>query len=388
MTEDGRRWLAVWLGGAAVLLALAPVILVPIGRLLEEDMAFVVLVGLPWALFGAILAYRRPSNPVGWLFAAWGLVMLLAWAGVGYVFRATELVPGSLPGAVWVAWAVNTIWHPAFALLVFILLLFPNGRLPSRRWATVAWATVLVYGVVMVATALSRPVLDLFDIGQPFQLDTSEAFEMVGGVALMVGQVGLLGVAGTSSLFVRYRSADHVERLQVKWFVATVVAVIVTFVAGLFVFGGGVFFPLVAAIPLSATVAILRYRLFEIDRIVSRTVSYTMVVAVLTGVFLGGISLMGSLLPFEGDFPVAASTLLVAALFDPLRRRMQNAVDRRFNRAPFDAKRVTEEFQRSLRDPVDPDEIIHLWVGAVGATLQPATIGVWIPGSGTAQNLR
>jgi hypothetical protein len=209
------------------------------------------VLSLAFLTVGAFLAGRRPANAVGWLLLGWGMVMAFVTLTGAYVDRATVRDPGSLPGPEWVAWAEATVWHPAFSLLAFLLLLFPHGRLPSPRWRPFAWSVVAVYLVLSLAAAVSPGAVTLYypHLEGPVELPVSDLAEHMFNW-LLPGQLLLLVIA-LVSVVLRLRRASGEERQQVKWFVYTVVTVIVLFVAGILVFGAGVLFPLFGLIPVS-----------------------------------------------------------------------------------------------------------------------------------------
>lgn len=332
-------------------------------------------VGLAFTTVGALLGSRRPGNPIGWLAAAWGMVMTFAVCAASY----TQPVGAGLrPGAEWVAWVVASVWHPAFALLVFILLLFPDGRLPSPRWRPFAALAVAAYGLLALAGALSPDAVELYfpELRSPLRLPGGEAatavFDVLLGAQLLLVATAMVGQV------VRLRRARGRERRQTTLFVYAVVVAVVAFIGGIVVLGAGYLFPVFSLIPVAVGYAILRHRLYDIDRLVSRTVTYALVVSALVGVYAGGVLLVGSLLPRQSDVAVAASTLTVATLFNPLRRRVQAQVDRRFNRARYDATRVVESFTARLRDEVDLDDLTADLLAAVTATVQPASASLWL----------
>ncbi|MDQ6649568.1 MAG: hypothetical protein M3Z02_05560, partial [Actinomycetota bacterium] len=266
------------------------------GRSLGGDASawLFVPVSVPFALVGALLTRRRPGNPVGWLIAGWGLVMAYRVFAQAYAGAAAS-TPDRLPGAEWLAWVGTWLWHPAFSLLAFLLLLFPHGRLVSARARVLVWVIVGTYGLLAVAAALSPSAEDDYFPGSapPFR-------SPIGGVAdvafaiLLTAQLAVL-LAAMASLLIRLRRSDGEERQQIKWFIYTVAVTVVVFVAGVFVLGGGFLFPVFAAIPVSAAVAVLRYRLYDIDRIVSRTVSYAAVTGVLIALYVGLVTAFGQL---------------------------------------------------------------------------------------------
>jgi hypothetical protein len=365
-------------GLAAVLLA-AAMVLGP--WLLLGYVGVQVVLSLAFITVGAFLSGRRPGNPVGWLLLGWGMVMASSAFVGAYVERGLVRDPGSLPGPGWAAWAEAVVWHPAFGLLAFLLLLFPHGRLPSRRWRPFAWFTVAVYLTLSLSAALSPGSVELYypEATPPVRLPVGPVADLVFGV-LLPAQLLLLAVA-LVSLVLRLRRATGEERQQVKWFAYTVVTVVVLFVAGIVVFGAGYLFPLFGLIPVSVAVAVFKYRLYDIDRLINRTLVYGLLTALLIGVYAALVFLLGRLLdPATGDsaLAVAAATLAVAALFQPARRRLQGLVDRRFNRRRYDAARTVEVFSGRLRDQVDLDTLSAELLTVVDRTVQPASASLWL----------
>jgi hypothetical protein len=380
MTSRPAVRLAWGLWGLAVALIAAGSALNPVQVATGEEGVLAVL-SLVFVTTGAFLAGRRPANPVGWLLLGWGVVMGFGTFTGAWVDRALVRDPGSLPGAGWVAWAEAVVWHPAFGLLAFLLLLFPHGRLPSPRWRPFAWATVAVYLILSLSAALSPGAIELYypDATPPLRLAISPVADAVFNT-LLGGQLLLLAAALTS-LVLRLRRARGEERQQVKWFVYTVVTVVLVFVTTTLILGAGYLFPIFGLIPLSVAVAVLRYRLYEIDRLLNRTLVYGLLTALLAGVYAGLVFLLGVVLdPAAGEssLAVAAATLAVAALFQPLRRRVQGLVDRRFNRRRYDAARTVERFSGRLRDQVDLDTLSAELLGVVDQTVQPATVSLWL----------
>jgi hypothetical protein len=371
--------LAWGLWGLAVALLVAAMALGP--WLLLGYVGVQGVLSLAFLTVGAFLAGRRPGNAVGWLLLGWGMVMAFSAFTGAYVNRGLVRDPGSLPGPEWVAWAEAVVWHPAFALLAFLLLLFPHGRLPSRRWRPFAWFTLAVYLTLSVSAALAPGAVELYypEATPPVRLPVAGLADAVFGW-LLPGQLLLLASA-LVSVALRLRHARGEERQQVKWFVYTVVTVIVLFIGGILVFGAGVLFPLFGLIPVSVAVAVFKYRLYDIDRLINRTLVYGLLTAMLIGVYAGLVFLLGRLLdPATGDsaLAVAASTLAVAALFQPARRRVQSLVDRRFNRARYDAAQTVERFSARLRDEVDLDALNAELLAVVDQTMQPSSASLWL----------
>jgi hypothetical protein len=348
---------------------------------LTGEPGILIPLSLVFTTTGAFLAGRRPANPVGWLLEGWGMVMAFGAFTSSYVDKGLVRDPGSLPGPNWVAWAEAVVWHPAFALLAFLLLLFPHGRLPSPRWRPFAWFTVAVYLTLSLSAALSPGAVELYypEAVPPVRLPVSDLADVVFGWVL-TGQLLLLAAA-LLSVVLRLRRATGEERQQVKWFVYTVVTVVLVFATTTLILGAGYLFPIFGLIPISVAVAVFRYRLYDIDRLINRTLVYGLLTALLVGVYAGLVFLFGRLLdPATGDsaLAVAASTLTVAALFQPARRRLQALVDRRFNRARYDATRTVERFSGRLRDHVDLDTLAAELLAVVDHTVQPATASLWL----------
>ena len=379
MTPRAAVRLAWGLWGLAVALLVAATALGP--WLVLGYVGVLGVLSLAFLTVGAFLGGRRPGNVVGWLLLGWGMVMAFSAFTAAYVERGLVRDPGSLPGPQWAAWAEAVVWHPAFGLLAFLLLLFPHGRLPSRRWRPFAWFTVAIYLTLSVSAALAPGAVELYypEATPPVRLPVAGLADIVFGW-LLLGQLLLLATA-LVSVALRLRQARGEERQQVKWFVYTVVTVIVLFIGGIVVFGAGVLFPLFGLIPVSVAVAVFKYRLYDIDRLINRTLVYGLLTAVLVGVYAGLVFLLGRLLdPATGDsaLAVAASTLAVAALFQPARRRVQALVDRRFNRGRYDAARTVERFSGRLRDQVDLDTLSAELLGVVDQTVQPVSASLWL----------
>jgi hypothetical protein len=384
VTRRAAVRLAWGLWGLAVALIAAALVLDP-AQMVRGWIGVLAVLSLTFLTVGAFLAGRRPTNPVGWLLLGWGMVMAFGSLTGAYVDRGLVRDPGSLPGPEWAAWAEAVVWHPAFALLAFLLLLFPHGRLPSRRWRPFAWLTVAVYLTLSLSAAFSPGAVNLYypEATSPVRLPVAPMADTVFGWVLG-GQLLVLATA-LMSLVLRLRRAPGEERQQVKWFVYTVVTVVLVFVSTTLALGAGYLFPLFGLIPVSVAVAVFKYRLYDIDRLINRTLVYGLLTALLAGVYAGLVFLLGALLdPIAGDsaLAVAASTLAVAALFQPLRRRVQALVDRRFDRRRYDAARTVAAFSGRLRDQVDLDTLAAELLGVVDATMQPTRASLWLRPTG------
>jgi hypothetical protein len=333
-------------------------------------------VGLTYATVGALVSGRRPANPVGWLFAGWGLAMNGLSLAQAYVDHAVAN-PGALPGVEWAGWIMAVAWHPCFAFLAFQLLLFPYGDLPSPRWRHFARATVAVYALLALSAAFapSAPALYTGGLDPPFTTPAGQLADMLFDFLLSF-QLAFVAVSMVS-LVLRLRRARGRERQQIKGFVSAVVVAVTAFIAGIFVFDGGVLFPVFGIIPVAAGVAILRQQLYDIDRVINRTVVYGLLSAVLALIYAAGVLGFGQIFGRASDLAVAGSTLAVAALFQPVRRRVQQTVDRRFNRRRYDAARLVTAFSQRCRDQVELDTIATDLASVVAQSVEPAHLSLW-----------
>jgi hypothetical protein len=336
---------------------------------------------------GVLIIAHRPDNPIGWIFAA--IALLAAGGGLAenYGRYAYETRPGSLPGAIVAVWFAWSSWYPTVALaVVFTPLLFPTGRLLSPRWRSVAWLAGTVTAAI-VALAVLQPTFVL-DSGRTVDNPIGVAAvphpeDSTAGTVLTVLLLSLM-VAAFASMVLRFRRSRGEERQQLKWF--TYAAALVPFVAlGDFlpeVAGNLLFTALIGFLPVAAGIAILRYRLYDIDRLINRTLVYGLLTALLAGIYAGAVLVLGQLFGGVGGDPpswaVAGATLAVAALFQPARRRIQAVVDRRFNRRKYDAAKTVEAFSVRLRDEVDLDALAAELLAVVGQTMQPTTASLWL----------
>jgi hypothetical protein len=350
---------------------------------------------IAYALAGTVLAARRRSNPVGWFLLTIGLVTALrslageyAW----YALAGPHHHPGD-PGAVWAAWYVNWSLSLLFpdGVLTFLLLLFPDGRPLTRRWRAVFWAAAGLSALFMVITWLDPAPVEvggLPDVPNPTGL-ASLPHPLYGAVGEDTWIFGLMFLLlAVVSVVLRYRRSAGEERLQLKWFAyATAVSLGLIFAllpvasmgtAGQTIYDAAIVGGIGLALPVALGVAVLKYRLYAIDRIISRTVSYLLVTGVVAGVYLGCIAVLSQARPVRGSIGVAVSVLVAAALFNPLRRRVQGAVDRRFDRARYDAERVVAQFAVRLREEVDLDVVGTDLLGVVQHVLAPASVSLWL----------
>ncbi len=341
---------------------------------------------------GFVLVSRRPGNRIGWLALALGLTLGLRSFADQYEQRVLVAAPGSWPAGPAALWVSEWIWLVALALGVFQFLLFPTGRLRSRRWRPAAWFVGAVFALSTVAVMAgaarewARPSASLG------QLVSAPVL-----AAMILCFLAALAVSG-AAIVVRFARSAGEERLQLKWFAAAAVLVVVTFIAVILTGSNSVAAVILNNLALlcldvAIAVAVLKYRLYEIDRIISRTLAYTIVTGLLVGLYAGLVLLATRVLSFSSPVAVAASTLAAAALFSPLRRRVQRVVDRRFNRARYDADQVVAAFAVRLKDTVDPDAVQADLAGVVQRALEPAHVSMWMnnggqaPGSGPSSSL-
>jgi hypothetical protein len=348
-----------------------------------------VLAFTAFMLVGAVIVAHRPGNAVGWIFSAIGLlsaagVLAMEYAEFAYVTRS-----GSLPGAALAAW-FSWWWLPILGLIfVFTPLLFPTGRLPSSRWRPVAVTGGLAIAAVTVLGAV-QPTLKLqneeFFIPNPVGLAGAPDPEDGALGAVLLGVLVGCMVASVVSVVLRWRRSAGVERQQLKWFTYAAALMLVANVVTFTVLPEGVasdvlFGLSIALVPIAAGVAILRHRLYDIDRLINRTLVYAALTAVLGTVYAGAVLVLGLVGGVGGELPswaVAGATLAVATLFQPARRRIQAVVDRRFNRRRYDASRTVEAFSARLRDEVDLDTLSAELLAGVEQTMEPTTVSLWL----------
>jgi len=388
-TRTALAW-SLWLasfgccaGGLVVTLALTRPLT---AGLLAEGAVYALVFPLGYATIGLVLSLRRPANPIGWLYAASGLTWSV-----------------NVPLRPWIDWLVQTgrplplaaqlaaafgefIWAPAIALGVTLpFLLLPEGRLRSRRWWAVVVASLAGSTLALVGGAFTPAPLTEVPIDNPLGLAG-----VAGTVATVVGTVG--SVLHTACLplalicvVLRFRASRGVERQQLRWVAAGAAFAVVGLLAGTAspqqTALSGVLYATVLCVPVAVAVAVLRYRLWDLDRLISRTVTYALLTALLGAVYAGVVLLPAQAFGDVGGEPgwvVAAATLAVAALFQPARRRIQAAVDRRFNRRRYDAARTVQGFAARLRDQVDLEALRAELLGVVEQTVQPTQASLWL----------
>jgi hypothetical protein len=359
---------------------------------------------------GLLLASRRPEHPIGWLLCAFGLLEGLDHFCGEYSVYALQAEPGSLPAGQAAAWVTSWVYVPVTALAFFFTVLFPDGRLPSPRWRPVAW----LVGIAFMAWATVAALMPTSAMTGPRSVDPIENPLGIEGLEsvryLVIPWVDaflycILGLVAVVSLFLRYRRVSGVERQQIKWvaYAASVVilgaiylnffnAVVDSLTGGSWAWwvGRGLLVAGFVGIPIAMGIAILKYRLYEIDTLINRTLVYGALTALLaagyvaTIMVLQGISSLVFQVPFrvflgqESALATVAATLAMAALFNPLRHRLQSFIDRRFYRRKYDARKTLEAFSSQLRNESDLEALSNDLVGVVRETMQPAHVSLWL----------
>lgn len=354
---------------------------------------------LLYADAGWLITRRLPGNAIGWLLGVIGLLVAAELLTEQYTVYGLVTAPGSLPGASLAGWFSTVMIELALFLLLFLLLLFPDGRLPSRRWRPVRWAILAATaGSVagqMQAGRISAGLTDVLDrtghsYPNPVGIFPRHGW-FSGLLAVAYGLVLIAMVASVASVFARRRGATTERRKQLAWLgwvgLLTVFWLAATGVCDAVTHGAGnwiadllyyllILTPL-AGIPLACAVAVLKYRLYDIDRLISRTVTYAIVTGLLAGLYTGLVLLATDVLPLHTPVAVAGSTLIAAAVFNPLRNRVQRVVDRRFNRSQYHAERVIAAFAARLQDATDLDAIRSDLAATVDQALEPAHLSLW-----------
>src|SRR5919107_2140700 len=400
--EDGRgvdrmsgrtaAWLA-WTA-CALSLSLTALTVLLIVLLLRSDTAIYYywletsMVAVGYSTVGAIVASRLPESPIGWLFCAIGLIFGVSHFSAEYAAYDLFAPSRSLPAGEVFAWLTSWVWVFGLGLIVFLDLLFPNGRLPSARWRWFARFTAVVLLPAAIVGALSPGRILSSTLHNPLGIE-----ELPNASKAVEAFMYALVVVGASSMLARLRHAGRLERQQIKWFAyATAVAIIGVILKNTvypaasvrWVWWVGLVLTTVGVVssPVAMGIAIFRYRLYQIDILINRTLVYGSLTAVLATVYLGGVVLLQyafrALTGERSQLAVVASTLIIAALFIPLRRRIQGFIDRRFYRRKYDAAKTLEAFSAKLRDETDLDALNAELVGVVRETMQPAHVSLWL----------
>ncbi len=340
------------------------------------------LISPTFATLGALIVSRRPGNVIGWFFLVPGVA-----GGVQLVsgqYATVALHSGALPGGAVTGWLSNLAQFFAVSSILFLVLLFPTGRLLSPRWRPVAWLAGTVIAVSVVSRALTPgPIENFPSVRNPFGVEAAAAVLDV--LDAIGGWMGLACfVAAILSLILRFYRSRGEERLQLKWFVyATTLGFLTILLGGETPIIGALAWTMaLLGLPVSAGIAVLRYRLYDIDLLINRTLVYGTLTAALVGLYLGGIVVLQgafrALVGQESEFAVVASTLAIAALFGPLRRRIQKFIDHRFYRRKYDAAQILSAFNARLRNEVDLDALRGDLVGVVDDAMRPSHVSLWL----------
>jgi hypothetical protein len=331
-----------------------------------------------YSVIGTIIGSRLPNHPIGWICCAIGLIAAVDHFAGEYAVYALLAQPHTLPGGKAMLWLQGWFWMLFIGLIVFLLLLFPTGRLPSRRWRPFAWVSVAMISGGVIWSSIISPDVGFNAPPSPVQLS-----------------VLLLGGVAAASLVVGRRGARGVERQQIKWllYVGPLFFIAAGLHVGFYYFwlterswGLWASYLLVAvgglSGPMAIGIAILRYRLYEIDLIINRTLVYGSLTAILVALYFVGIVVLQRVFVLltgqKSTLAVVASTLVIAALFNPLRRRIQDFIDRRFYRRKYDARKTLEAFSAQLRDETDLEALSDDLLGVVRETMQPAHVSLWL----------
>jgi hypothetical protein len=347
---------------------------------------------LAFSTVGALVGSRRERNPIGWLFCAEGLALSIAGTSESYAAQALE-APGSVPPGDVAAWVSN--WSGGALLIapiVFVFLLFPDGRLSSTRWRLIAWLAAVVLGVSVLSSAFGPgPLNNLESVANPFGIETfgpiSEFLFQSSFFLLLVTLI-----ASAFCMVSRLRRARGKERQQLKWLASSAALLGVAFIAGPITWAipsvPEVLWPLMflvalGSLPISAGIAILRHRLYDIDLIINRTLVYGALTVLLGLVYFIGVVGVGSVVrqvtgEQSNDLVIAASTLAVGAFFRPARARIQSLIDRRFYRLKYDATKTLEAFSGRLRDQVSLDALTADLLAIISDTMQPTHASLWL----------
>jgi hypothetical protein len=399
MSAREAAWLAWYLCAISLTLTVLGLFLLVVSRSAADAPVFDywlenTVVGISFSTVGAVISPRLPPrNPIGWLFCAIGFVSAMGLFVAEYAIATLLAEPGSLasklPGGDAAAWVSSWLWVVYLGLFLFLALLFPDGKPPSPLWRLFGWVAGVASAGGTIAVALwPQTAGGITPANSPLGIEAAtDVFNPVETIMLALGLIAL------SSLLIRLRRSRGVEREQVKWFTYALALLSISailylvasetmdirwlgWVGSVLVMAG------IVGLPVAVGVAILRYRLYNIDVLINRTLVYGSLTAMLVGVYVGSIvvleGLLSSLSGQGSQLAIVASTLTVAALFNPLRRRIQGFIDRRFYRRKYDARKTLEVFSARLRDETDLNAVREDLVGVVRETMQPAHVSLWL----------
>jgi hypothetical protein len=399
MSTRTTTWLA-WLMFALSLISilLSGFLMVINGPIQGEDTSaspiftFFLLTFIAFALVGALVASRHPANPIGWLFAGTAVWFTLGSVADEYAQRALFVAPGSLPGGLAAAWFSRLTQGPIlFSVFIFIFLLFPNGRPLSPRWRVITWLAVVIAVIGLFLYGLTPGPLDnsaYADFANPFGIPALPA-----SGSQLSGLVFPLTLVSAVSLVLRFRRSTGEEREQIKWLASAGIFIALAFLTGPVIWAtpalaNTLLWPIlfvlaVITLPVSVGVAILKYRLYEIDLIIRKTLTYSVLTALLLAVYFGSVVVLQQIFVSitgaqQSEIVTVVSTLAIAALFVPLRRRVQDVIDRRFYRRKYDAQQVLARFAQTARDQVELEKLSDELLAVVNETMQPASVSLWL----------
>jgi len=400
-------WLVYSIVALALLLGVLGCLLLLLNDRFQPPSGGYILAFLSFLVVGVLIASRRPENPIGWMFCVIGLASVWEFFATEYAIYALDTRPGALPGGVWMAWTREVLTpNIAWELMFFALLLFPNGWLPSPRWRPFAWVAAAVFILLGVLTAFEPGRLPGVRVPNPTGIERAAGIiELIMNILTFV----ILGIVVViaASVIVRFRGARGEERQQLKWlayavgFLGTLVGVGVlnwrvlhnSLIEG--ALGVVDILPVaVAGVPVAIGVAILRYGLYEIDVIINRTLVYGSLTAMLAVVYFGGVATAQTVFRAltgqvqQPQIAVVVSTLVIAALFNPLRLRTRSFIDRRFYRSKYDARKTLEAFSAKLKDETDLEALNKELVGVVSHTMQSTHVSLWLRPDGVSRKGR
>jgi hypothetical protein len=403
MSARVAAWLAWSLCGLTLILVASVVAFEALYRVSLSGLSLLVFV-VPSALVGAVVASRQPRNPVGWFFVVSATCWAVNEATGRYAIYGLVIEPGSLPLARLMAWPSTWMWEPAALLIIlFLPLYFPDGRLLSPRWRPVLWLALLFsvgFGVVFGALypgemdELSPGIGgDVPGIVNPLGIEALRSLDRVPQIDIILPVLLIvLVLCSVASLVVRFRRSSGEERQQMKWLTYAVAAAFATLLLEMSLPADSAWNPAVdsldnlvgVGLPVAVGIAILKYRLYDIDIIINRTLVYGSLTVMLGLIYFGGVATTQALFRAltgqeqQPQLAVVVSTLAIAALFMPLRRRIQSFIDRRFYRRKYDARKTLEAFSAKLRNETDLDALSEDLVGVVRETMQPAHASLWL----------
>jgi len=392
---------AVVLAGFSLVLVAALTVLSLLTQNPQNNLAGEVVglgTAVPFAAVGFVVARRQSQNPIGWLLLASAVCFLLGNVGTTYSVFDYRLHQGSLPLG-WLAVSLGFLWIPWLMLMALPVLLFPEGRVPSSRWRWSLWVYLIAFGVATIGSlvfgvmvGVERHLHILLD-GSPNTNNVTGVLRDVNGPIYLCALIVLvLWLTWIVRLLVSYSRTSGDQRQQTKWLLCGAMITLIVLVASIALSSvvpsstsSGVWQVLVsilaplglAALPIGMGIGILKYRLYDVDRLISRTLSYAIVTGLLIGLYVALVTLATRVLPFSSPIGVAASTLVAVALFNPLRRRVQRLVDRRFNRARYDSEATVSAFAQRVRDDVDLAAVSSEFVRAVQTSMEPTHVSLW-----------